>query len=76
MGNKKRRTRKSELRLSEALTLVIMFHKTRHRTFKDYYERYVLAFLKPYFPKILSYSRFVHLMKTCLFPLLSFLKDA
>lgn len=66
------RNRKSKLILSEAITIVTMFHKTRHRTFKDYYERYVLAFLKPYFPNLLSYSRFVHLMKTCLFPLFVF----
>lgn len=72
IGNKKRRNRKSELSLSEAITIVTMFHKTRHRTFKDYYERYVLAFLKPFFPKLLSYSRFVNLMKTCLFPLFIF----
>lgn len=72
IGDKKRRNRKTELSLSEAITIVTMFHKTRHRTFKDYYNRYVLLFLKPYFPKLLSYSRFVNLMKTCLFPLFVF----
>lgn len=69
---KKKRNRKPELSLSEAMTIVIMFHKTRFRTFKHYYERYVLMFLKPYFPKLLSYSRFVNLMKGCLFPLFIF----
>ena len=69
---RRRRNRKTELLLSEAITIVIMFHKTRHRTFKDYYERYVLAFLRPFFPKLLSYSRFINLMKTCLFPLFVF----
>lgn len=72
IGDKKRRNRRTELSLSEAITIVIMFHKTRYRTFKDYYQRYVLVFLKPYFPKLLSYSRFVNLMKTCLFPLFVF----
>ena len=72
IGKNKKRSRKSELSLSEAITIVTMFHKTRHRTFKDYYERYVQAFLKAYFPKLLSYSRFIHLMKTCLFPLFVF----
>lgn len=72
IGDKKKRNRKTELSLSEAITIVTMFHKTRQRTFKDYYYRYVLAFLKPYFPKLLSYSRFVNLMKTCLFPLFVF----
>jgi hypothetical protein len=73
IGDKKeRRNRKTQLALSEAMTIVIMFHKTRYRTFKDYYQRYVLIFLKQYFPSILSYSRFVNLMKTCLFPLFIF----
>lgn len=72
LSSVKKRTRKSELSLSEAITIVIMFHKTGYRTFKDYYSRYVISFLKPYFPKILSYSRFIHLMKTCLFPLFIF----
>jgi ribosomal protein L20 len=72
IGDRKRRNRKTELSLSEAMTIVIMFHKTRYRTFKDYYVRYVQVFLKPYFPKLLSYSRFINLMKTCLFPLFIF----
>ncbi len=73
IGDKKeRRYRKTQLSLSEAMTIVIMFHKTRYRTFKDYYQRYVLMFLEQYFPNMLSYSRFVNLMKTCLFPLFVF----
>ena len=72
IGDKKRRNRRTELSLSEAITIVTMFHKTRYRTFKDFYFRYVLAFLRPWFPKLLSYSRFVNLMKTCLLPLFVF----
>lgn len=72
IGDRKRRNRRTELSLSEALTIVIMFHKTGYRTFKDYYTRYVLISLKEYFPKLLSYSRFINLMKTCLFPLFVF----
>lgn len=72
VGEKKTRNRKPELSLSEAITIVTMFHKTRYRTFKDFYHRYVIYFLKPYFPKLLSYSRFINLMKTCLFPLVIF----
>jgi hypothetical protein len=71
-NSSKKRARKTELSLSEAITIVIMFHKTGYRTFKDYYNRFVISFLKPYFPKILSYSRFINLMKTCLFPLFVF----
>lgn len=71
IGNKKRRNRKPELALSEAMTIVILFHKTGYRTFKDYYTRFLIS-LKKYFPKLMSYSRFVNLMKTCLFPLFIF----
>lgn len=71
IGNRKKRNRQPELSLSEAMTIVILFHKTGYRTFKDYYLRFVSC-LSSYFPKIMSYSRFVHLMKTCLFPLFVF----
>ena len=70
-GQAKTRNRKPELLLSEAITIVIMFHKTGYRTFKDYFVRYVVG-LRQYFPKLMSYSRFVNLMKTCLFPLFMF----
>src|SRR5215204_5678727 len=70
IGIKKRNWR-TELSLSEAMTVVILFHKTGYRTFKDYYLRFVHS-LKSYFPKLMSYSRFVNLMKTCLFPLFVF----
>ena len=72
LGDKKRRSRRPDLSLSEAITIVIMFHKTGYRTFKDYYTRHVLGSLKKFFPKALSYSRFVNLIKTCLFPLFVF----
>jgi hypothetical protein len=68
----RKRNRKTELSLSEAMAIAIMFHKTGYRTFKDYYTRFVMGFLRPCFPKLLSYSRFIHLMKTCLFPLFVF----
>ncbi len=72
IGSKRKKNRRSELSLSEAITITIMFHKTGYRTFKDYYTRFVASILKTYFPKMLSYSRFVNLMKTCLFPLFVF----
>ena len=71
IADKKRRNRRPELSLSEAITIIILFHKTGYRTFKDYYTRLVCEW-KKYFPKLMSYSRFVSLMKTCLFPLFVF----
>ncbi|MFY9716103.1 MAG: IS982 family transposase [Candidatus Rhabdochlamydia sp.] len=71
IGDQKQRNRRPELSLSEAMTIVILFHKTGYRTFKDYYTRFV-SLLRAYFPNLVSYSRFVNLMKTCLFPLFIF----
>ena len=71
-GDKKKRNRRPGLSLSEAITIIVMFHKTSYRTFKDYYTRFVTPYLKKYFPKLVSYNRFVYLKKTCLFPLFVF----
>lgn len=72
IGEPKRRNRAPNLSLCEAMAVVVMFHQMRYRTFKDYYHQFVIRDLKKYFPSICSYSRFVHLMKTCIFPLFVF----
>ncbi|MBS4167276.1 hypothetical protein NEOC65_002382 [Neochlamydia sp. AcF65] len=64
-----KRNRWSKLSLSKAMTIIIMFHKTGYRTFKGYYTRQVIPSMRKYFPSILSYNKFITLMKTCLFPL-------
>lgn len=72
LKEQKTRNRKTKLSLSEAITIVVMFHHSHYRTFKDYYNRLVRREWKKYFPNILSYSRFIHLMKTCMLPLFIF----
>jgi transposase len=62
-------TRKPGLALSEIVTITCLFHKSRYRTFKDFYLCLVLGSLKVFFPKVPSYSRFVSLMKGAIFPL-------
>jgi len=62
-----RRIRKGFMSLSEIMTILVMFHLSKMKTFKDFYFRFLKPFLKPYFPKLLSYNRFVELMpKTAL----------
>lgn len=72
IGKAQKRNRSPNLSLCEAMTIVVMFHQMRYRTFKDYYTQFVMRELKKYFPNLCSYSRFVHLMKTCIFPLFVF----
>jgi len=56
--------------LSEVMTIVIFFHLSGYRCFKWFYLQYVCKHLRPYFPKLLSYNRFVEVMQSCLIPLL------
>lgn len=58
------------LALSEIMTIVMYFHHSHYRTFKHYYKELVCGALAKYFPNIVSYNRFVELMKETLVPLL------
>jgi hypothetical protein len=62
-----------ELSSSEMMTIVILFHQSNFRTFKHFYCDYVSKFLRKEFPKLISYSRFVYLMKNLFVPLFAFL---
>lgn len=73
-GQKDKRARKSTLSMSEIMTIIIYFHHSRYRTFKDYYVKHVSVKLKKAFPQLVSYNRFVELMKNALFPLFVYLK--
>lgn len=64
---------KTSMYLSEIMTIVIYFHLSNHRTFKWYYLNFVCKTLKPYFPKLVSYNRFVEIMKMSIVPLLLYL---
>lgn len=69
-GNSKAKRKKPcSISISEIMTIVILFHMSGYRNFKDFYLLCVLKDLKPYFPKAVSYSRFVQLMEHALMPL-------
>lgn len=61
-----------ELTTSEMMTIVILFHQSGYRTFKHFYQ-YISNHLKKEFPNLISYSRFVYLMKTIFVPLFAYL---
>jgi hypothetical protein len=64
-----KRNRKTELSISEMMTIMILFHLSHYRTFKDFYLDCVLEQLSTYFPTAVSYPRFVALMPRILMPL-------
>lgn len=59
--------------LSEIMTIVMMFHLSHYRTFKDFYLCCILGTHKKDFPKAVSYNRFVELQPSTLMPLFVFL---
>ena len=63
------RRRQTRLALSEIMTIIVDFHRSHYRDFKAYYLLHVRGHLRPYFPKVVSYNRFVELMPRALVPL-------
>ena len=72
LSKRKHFTRTSRLQLSEIVTIVILFHFSKFRTFKDFYllQR---SFLQQFFPLIVSYNRFIELIPRSVFPLFCYL---
>lgn len=55
------------------MTIIVFFHRSGYRDFKRYYTQYVARSLRPYFPALVSYPRFVELMPRALVPLCGYL---
>ena len=71
-SGKSRRGPEPELTIPEMMTIVILFHQSDYRTFKHFYH-YVCSYLSKDFPRLISYSRFVYLMKNIFVPLFAYL---
>lgn len=73
-GRIKKRQRKTQLTPSEMMTIYIHFQQSHFRNFKQYYLIFIKNHLKEYFPKAVSYPRFVSLIKSLSVPLCFFLQ--
>lgn len=71
-SKKSKRGPESELSIQEMMTIVILFHQSGYRTFKHFYA-HVSSNLRKDFPNLISYSRFVYLMKNVFVPLFAYL---
>lgn len=65
----RKRNRRSRMSMSEVMTIIIAFHMSNHRDFKNYYRGFVARFWKDKFPELLSYTRFLAIMPRALSPL-------
>ena len=68
-----KRRRACRLSPSKVMTIIIHFHQSHYRDFKNYYLHYVCRQLKAYFPELLSYTRFLALMPSVVVPMCSYL---
>src|SRR5215210_6994251 len=64
----------SRLWVREVMTIVVSFHRSGYRTFKDYFLRYVTPHLSWAFPHLVSDTRLVELIQTALLPLCAYLQ--
>lgn len=69
----RKRRRESQMAASEIMTILVLFHLSHYRTFKDFYIQCVEKELKEYFPTIVSYQRFVEIEHSVLSPLTAYL---
>lgn len=67
------RDRRSQMSVSEMMTIMVAFHQSCYRHFKGYYTRQVIPRLRSEFPNLLSYNRFIQLLPRLLVPLLTYL---
>jgi len=58
--------------MSEIMTIIITFHCSKHRDFKNFYKGYIALFLRKDFPQLLSNTRFLEVMPKVLVPLRSY----
>lgn len=74
-NNVRLNTNKCGLSLSEVMTIIIFFHLSDYRKFKNFYKKHVCKFLNSYFPNLVSYNRFVELTSYALLPMVLFLNN-
>ena len=73
-GYKRMRNRKGQMSKSEIMTILLCYHFDSFRNFKHYYLFFIKEHLASYFPKAVSYTRFVELMPRVFFDLMAFIR--
>jgi hypothetical protein len=70
-GTRKRR-RKSKMSTSERMVIMIAFHQSNHRDFKNFYIGLVRRYWSEYFPELLSYTRFINRISELIVPMCAY----
>lgn len=69
----RKRRRPCRLSMSEVMTIMVLFHLSHYRTFKDYYRDCVEQDWRGYFPNLVSYHRLLELESSALILLSAYL---
>ena len=70
----RKRNKPCTICLSELMTIIVMFHLSHYRTFKDFYLCCLCQHYRKEFPRLVSYNRFVELMPMTFMPMVLLLK--
>lgn len=71
-----KRQRRRSLSLSEVMTILVLFHGSGYRNFKQFYLEFVCVYLRSEFPALVSYNRFVEFQAGALMPLAAYLQSS
>lgn len=66
--------RDSTMSKAEIMLIMILFHDSGYRCLKHFYQEKVCRHMRHFFPKVVSYNRFVELEKDVAIPLAIFIK--
>ena len=70
---KRQRNKPGAMRLSEVMTILVMFHLSGYRNLKTFYQGFVCRYWRTEFPQLSSYGRFVERQRDALIPLWCYL---
>ncbi|CDH26769.1 transposase (fragment) [Xenorhabdus bovienii str. kraussei Becker Underwood] len=71
-SGERQRLRQGRMSTSEIMTIIIAFHMSHQRDFKNFYLGFICLYHRKAFPTLLSYTRFLEVMPMVLIPLSSF----
>ncbi len=73
--NCRKRNRRRSLSVSEVMTILVLFHQSGYRNFKQFYLEFVCLYLRAEFPHLVSYNRFIEFERDALVPLSAYLQS-
>ncbi|MFB2907820.1 IS982 family transposase, partial [Aeromonas jandaei] len=71
-SGQRQRQRIGRMSASEIMCIIILFHMSHHRDFKNFYNGLLRRYHMQDFPQLLSYTRFLEMMPSVLVPLCAY----